>query len=165
MNRLCHIYQIGNPQEAGNGLDYEGIKGYGDETYIGSHRVHVNHEMEDGWRGLVRCKKCGALLLVQHSSYEAMDSDYDGSFYDWIPVWSEREADLLNLYLDADELANSQTRHLRKNNRQYFWMGDEEPKPKDLDELQKLIDEKYADVIAGDMEGAPSLSDLVEENN
>ena len=85
--RLCHIYDISNAAEAGKDLETESVKGYGPSTDYHGVEVHSNHGSEGGGRYLVRCKKCGALLLAQHSWYEAINPDNDGSFYDWIPVW------------------------------------------------------------------------------
>jgi len=137
----CHIYDIAEASKAGAELETTCIKDYGEETIVDGVRLHYNYEAEDGWRALMRCKKCGALFLVQHSSYEAMDSDYDGSFYDWIPVWSDEEADLMNILMDARDLPNVSIRHLRKNNGAYFWMGKGELKAHDLAELRMKVEE------------------------
>ena len=144
---LCHIYEIADAREAGKELETETVKGYGSSTVYHGVELHSNHESEGGGRALVRCKKCGALLLTQHSWYEAMNPDFDGSFSDWIPVWSEKEADLLNLFLDCRELPDYAFKHLRSNNDKYCWIGDDLPRPMDLTELTHAIALKYEKVI------------------
>ena len=140
---ICHIYEIEDAKEAGKDFETEFVKSYGSSTEYQGVVIHSNHECEEGGRSLVRCKKCGALLLSQHSSFEAMDSDYDGSFRDWLPVWSEEEAELLNIFLDAGEFANCSFRHLRSNNYRYYWVGEDQPRPMDLPELRIAIEMKY----------------------
>ena len=140
---LCHIYKIADAGEAGNDLETEPVKGYGLSVFYHGVELHSNHESEGGGRTLVRCKKCGALLLSQHSWYEAMNPDLDGSFFDWIPVWSEKETDLLNIFLDSHELPGCLFRHLRSNNDKYCWIGVDRPRPMDLPELARAIVIKY----------------------
>jgi len=145
--RLCHIYEISDAEEAGKDLETEPVKDYGSSTIYHGVELHSNHESEGGGRSLVRCKKCGALLLAQHSWYEAMNPDLDGSFYDWIPVWSEEEADLLNIFLDSSDLPEYAFRHLRSNNYQFCWIGEDQPRPMDLPELSNAIAMKYKNVL------------------
>ncbi len=145
--RLCHIYEIADAGKAAKELETEPVKGYGSETFYRGVELHSNHESEGGGRSLIRCKKCGALFLSQHSWYEAMNPDLDGSFYDWIPVWSEKEADLLNIFLDGRELADCVLKHLRSNNSQYCWIGDHQPRPMDLPELANAVAMKYGKVL------------------
>lgn len=140
---ICHIYETEDAEQAGKDLETESVKGYGPSTFYRGIELHSNHESEGGGRSLVRCKKCGALLLSQHSWYEAMDPDLDGSFNDWIPVWSEEEADLLNYFLDSRDLPGYPFRHLRSNNHKYCWVGDEKPRPMDLRELANAVAMKY----------------------
>ena len=140
---ICHIFEFEDAKAAGKDLEMEPVKGYGASTYYKGIELHSNHEMEGGGRALVRCKKCGALLLSQHTWYESINPDLDGSFYDWIPVWSEKEADLLNIFLDGHELPNHPFRHLRSNNGKYCWIGKEQPHPMDLPELSNAVAMKY----------------------
>ena len=140
---LCHIYEITDAGEAGKDLETEPVKGYGSSTSYRGVELHSNHESEGGGRALVRCKKCGAFFLSQHSWYEAMNPDLDGSFYDWIPVWSEKEADLMNIFLDSRELPDYTFKHLRSNNYKYCWIGEDQPRPMDLPELTVAIALKY----------------------
>ena len=72
-----------------------------------------------------------------------MSPDFDGNFYDWIPVWSEKESDLLNVLLDSHELPDCAFRHLRSNNHEYCWIGEDKPRPMDLSELARAIAMKY----------------------
>ena len=145
---LCHIYEIEDAGAAGEDLETEPLKDYGPMTSYQGVLLHSNHESEGGGRSLVRCKKCGALLLSQHSWYEAMNPELDGSFYDWLPVWSEDEADLLNIFLNAGEFADCAFRHLRSNNHKYCWVGDDQPRPMDLPELSQAIALKYEDKLS-----------------
>lgn len=139
-DRLCHIYGIGDPEEAAASLEIEGIKGYGEETWIrGEHNIflHDNYAWDYGSRSLFRCRKCGGMFLSEHSGFTAMNPDNDGHYSDMIPVWSEEEADLLNIVLGPSGLEHLPVRHLCENNRRYCWVGDETPAPPDIEALRE----------------------------
>lgn len=76
-----------------------------------------------------------------------MIPDLDGTFYDWIPVWSEEKGDLLNIFLDCSELPDYGFKHLRSNNYKYRWIGEDQPRTMDLTELAKAIAMKYGEKI------------------
>ncbi len=55
--RLCHIYSVEDAREAGETLETEGVKGYGEETHLPGHDdilVHDNYECEFGGRYLAK---------------------------------------------------------------------------------------------------------------
>jgi hypothetical protein len=77
--------------EAWNNFDYEIIENYGDEFHNldGTVKHHL-HMWDDGGRRLVRCRKCGALFLQQHSEFHGMDDD--AYYTDYFPVCGRDEA-------------------------------------------------------------------------
>ncbi len=145
---LCHIYGIEDADEAYKQWEVEFVKGYGDETKLEDGTLlHDNYECDEGHRGLLRCKSCGGLLLFQASTYISMSDGPDGHYEDVIPVWSEEEADLLNILLGPREFADHPFRHLRVNNHKCFWTRGEQPRPMDIAELKRAIAEKYKDKL------------------
>ena len=145
---LCHIYGIEDAKEAYKQLDFECVKSYGEETKLEDGTLlHDNYEWDDGYRSLLRCKQCGGLFIIQTSEFHSFDSDNDGYYKDWIPVYSEQEADLLNTLLGPRELADHPFRHLRGNNHEYHWTRGEQPRPMDINELKRAIALKYRDKL------------------
>ena len=143
----CHIYEIADAKEAYDSFRGELIKEYGDDVTLDDGTVlHGNYMWDDGSRSLVRCKKCGGLLIMQSSEYHSFSDSPDGYYKDWIPVASEEEADLLNVLLGAMEMENVPCRHIRRNNGDVFWTGDKEPEAYDPDELVQAIKKAYPDV-------------------
>ena len=146
--RLCHIYEIDDAKEAYKQLDIECVKSYGEETKLEDGTLlHDNYEWDDGFRSLLRCKCCGGLILFQVSGYTSMSDDADGYYEDIIPVWSEEEADLLNILLGPRDFADHPFRHLRGNNHEYHWTRGEQPRPMDINELKRAIALKYRDKL------------------
>ncbi len=145
---LCHIYGIEDAKEAYKQLEVEYVKSYGDETRLPDGTLlHYNSVWDDGYRVLLRCKHCGGLLLKQVSKYESMSDDVDGYYEDYIPVWSEEEAELLNILLAPMEFENQPIKLLRGNNHKYHWTRGEQPHPMDIEELKRAIAEKYKDKL------------------
>ena len=144
---LCHIYDIDDAEEAHKQLDTEFVKGYGDETRLPDGTLlHYNSVWDDGYRVLLRCKHCGGMFLLQVSTYTSMsDEGHDGHYTDYLPVWSEEEADLLNTLLGPGEFEDHPFRHLRDTNHKYCWYGKEQPHPMDIEELKRAIALKYKD--------------------
>ena len=143
-NYPCHIHTILNAQEARNAFRGELVKDYGDCVRLGKHVLHWNHVWDDGGRVLMRCSDCGGLMLIQTSEFHSTMSD-DGYYEDWIPVASAEEADLMNIFLDADELDGMDCHHLMINNGQAHWSRGESRDPMDPERLKRLILKKYAD--------------------
>ncbi len=142
----CHIYENADAKEAYDSFRGELIKEYGDDVTLDDGTVlHGNYMWDDGSRSLVRCKKCGGLLIMQSSEYHSFSDSPDGYYKDWIPVASEEEADLLNILLGAMEMENVPCRHIRRNNGDVFWTGDKEPEVCDPDELVQKIKKAYPD--------------------
>ena len=146
---LCHIYGIEDAGEAHKQLEVECVKSYGDETTLPDGTLlHYNSVWDDGYRVLLRCKHCGGLLLKQTSTYTSMSyDDSDGHYTDYLPAWSEEEADLLNTLLEPGEFGDHPFRHLRGTNFKYCWYGDEQPHPMDINELKRAIALKYRDKL------------------
>ncbi len=145
MNRYpCHIYEIPEGKDAIAALKVERVKDYGDCVHLDDGTVlHWNYTWDDGGRMLLRCRECGALLLLQSSEYHSFSDSPDGYYSDWIPAATEEEADLLNILLDVLELEDYPCRHLRSNNFSYFWTEGEDPQPQDPEDLKRQILEKY----------------------
>ncbi len=144
MKYPCHIFDIPDAQKAYEDFRGELVKDYGDCVCRQDGSVlHWNYTWDDGGRRLVRCTKCGGLLLMQTSEYHDMFDGPDGYYKDWIPVSSEEEANLLNILLDVNELEDYPCRHFRGNNKNYFWTQEKEPCQWDLEELRKQILKKY----------------------
>ena len=98
---------------------------------------------------------------MQISKYSSISGD-DGYYEDILPVWSEEEADLLNTFLDPRSFADHPFRHLRRNNHEYFWIGEDAPRPMDIPELKTAIAMKYKDQLEAD---ASKQSDETAENS
>ncbi len=145
----CHIYGMADAQEAYEGFGGELVKRYGDDVRLEDGTVlHDNYEWDDGARILIRCGKCGGLLLQQTSQYHSFSDAPDGHYVDRIPVASVKEADLLNILLGPGEMENVPCRHIRVNNRKVFWTRGGEPEPRDPEELIRQIREVYQGVNA-----------------
>ncbi len=157
MNKTCYPCHIFDMPDAEKGYcEFRGkiIQDYGDDVCLpDGTKLHENYTWDDGSRRLLRCEKCGGLILVQTSEFHNMYDGPDGYYQDWIPAASAEEADLLNILLDVMELEDYPCRHLRRNNGQVFWTAGEEPKPKEPEELRKQIREKYPLVGVEDMIG------------
>lgn len=142
----CHIYEIADAKEAYGSFRGELIKEYGDAVTLDDGTVlHDNYMWDDGRRSLVRCKKCGGLLIMQSSEFHSFTDSPDGYYQDWIPVASEKEADLLNILLGAMEMEDVPCRHIHRNNGEVFWTGDKAPEAYDPDELVQAIRKAYQD--------------------
>ena len=142
----CHVYEIADAKEAYDSFRGELIKEYGDDVTLDDGTVlHGNYRWDDGGRSLVRCKKCGGLLIMQSSEYHSYSDSPDGYYKDLIPAASVAEADLLNILLGAAEMENVPCRHIRGNNGDVFWTGDKEPEAYDPDELVQAIKKAYPD--------------------
>ena len=142
-NYPCHIFRIADAEKAHNEFHGRLIRNYGEQVWLQDGSIlHSNHVWDDGGRRLLRCKDCGGLLLKQTSEFHGIYGE-DGYYEDWIPAATEEEGEMLNILLDALELENYPCRHLRGNNCSYMWIGDEEAKPCDPEDLKRRILEKY----------------------
>ena len=142
----CHIWEIADAKEAYDSFRGELIREYGEDVSLDDGKVlHWNYMWDDGWRSLVRCRKCGGLLIMQSSEYHSFSDSPDGYYKDWIPAASEEEADLLNILLGAVEMENVSCRHIRGNNGDIFWKRGKEPGAYDPEELVRQIRKKYKD--------------------
>ena len=143
----CHIYGIRDGKEAYDTWQGNLVKDYGEYTALEDKTVlHYNYCWDEGSRQLVRCCDCGALMICQYSVYNGMFDGPDGYYRDWIPVASVEEGDLLNILWGGMELERYPFRHIRGNNREFFWTKGEEPEPYDPEELKKKIREHYSEL-------------------
>ena len=132
---LCHIYEIDEAMEAGRDLEIAVVKDYSSERLaVDKDKLHrhlnILYAAPVAERELVRCRKCGALMIYQSICDPNI---YDGFEYldDWIPACSEEEADRLNSQLDTVDLSTYPVRHLRRMDfKVYKWTGGEKPRTK-----------------------------------
>lgn len=88
----CCLFSL---EKVNNGdIDLEVVEDFG-EAYQDENGeiVHFFHTWDDGNRELVRCKKCGALLLRQWSEFHGIEDAY---YTDLFPVKSREEALVFN---------------------------------------------------------------------
>lgn len=157
----CHIYGMVDAKEAYDAWKGELVKDYGECIALTDGTVlHENCNWDEGGRTLVRCRECGALMILQSSVYNNMFDGPDSYYMDWIPVASAEEGDLLNILRGATELEDYPFRHFRGNNHQYFWTKGEEPRPYDPEDLKKKIRKRYAGLAA---EKKWLLEDLISD--
>ena len=131
-------------------LQLQEIKSYGDGVTLKDwtvlHKAKYDETLfsETNERTLCRCCKCGALFLN--------DYHYESDMYDpWssmslYPVTSEEEADLINILMDGKETGLPDFRRIYRYDWDYEWLGTEDPRPLDTEELKEMIRKKYAAV-------------------
>jgi tetratricopeptide (TPR) repeat protein len=90
---LCCIFSFPDADAAARNFDFEIVESYGD-AYRDCHGkvVHYLHTWDDGDRTLIRCRKCGALLLRQDSEIHDMSYGNDSYYTRLVPVESRDEA-------------------------------------------------------------------------
>ncbi len=150
---LCCIYDMDDAHAVDQSFREVTVKEYGDSVCLSDGtKLHDNLDGEYGnytapvgRRELVRCRKCGALLIHQHTCDPNI---YDGFEFldDWIPVASVQEADLLNILLSGQEFTAYSFRHFRQVNLHGRWSEGKEPCPNDPDDLIQMIMDKYTGV-------------------
>ena len=145
---LCCSYEL-EPEQMYRNLKLQKIKSYGDGVALEDgtvlHRAKYDESLysQTEERTLCRCVKCGALFLD--------DYYYESDMYDpWsssrlYPVFSEEEADLVNILMDGKGTGVPDFRRIYRNDWTYKWIGTEEPRPLDPEELKGMIRAKYAD--------------------
>lgn len=112
--KICCTFEIENARKAGNALDCEVIERYGDTC-----EGHPLFCWDSGSRRLVRCRKCGALLLVQSSEYHGFGDDY---YVDYFPVESREQALQFNCEWDGFALEqNYEGVYLMQTNDKFSW--------------------------------------------
>lgn len=90
--RLCCAFDMKDPAMAYRALDVEVVARFGDRCKAEDGSVlHWNYEWDEGYRELVRCCRCGALLIHQHDERHGFGRE-DDCMDDWLPVESEEEA-------------------------------------------------------------------------
>lgn len=155
---LCHIYDMDEACEIRKSFRSKKIKEYGDCVRLpDGTKLHDNldtrgYTAPQGNRELVRCNKCGALLLIQNTCDPNIYEGFE-FLHDWIPVASEEEANLLNILLTGPEFTEYPFCHIQATG--YYgcsWTDGEEPSPNDPEKLKDRIREKYADVNREELE-------------
>ena len=147
--RRCCIYDLEAEQLSRN-LQLQEIKSYGDSVTLEDGTVLRKEEQnpdvftETNKRTLCRCQKCGALFLKDyHYESDMYDSWSSETLY---PVASEEEADLINILMGGKEAGIPDFRRIDRSGWSYNWIGEEEPRPLDPEELKAMIRRKYAAV-------------------
>jgi hypothetical protein len=106
--KQCCIFQYYDANEAWHHFVYEIIENYGDVFCNPDGSVkHCLHTWDDGGRRLVRCKKCGALFLLQTSEFHNMTDGNDSYYLDFFQVGSREEALVYNEKYNGFTLENS----------------------------------------------------------
>ncbi len=114
-NKVCEAFDLENPMEALEHIDYEIIEDYGDTAY--GHPIHV---WDAGKRILGKCKKCGGYLLIQASEYHG--ESRINYYTDYFPVSSPEEADFLNKQYDGFQIEfTSRIRYLLSDGGRASW--------------------------------------------
>lgn len=143
----CCVYDL-EAEELYRNFRLQRIKSYGDSVTLEDGTVLYRKEhdetlfSETNERTLRRCLKCGALFLD--------DYHYESDMYDsWssscqYPVFSEEEADLVNILMDGKENGLPDFRRPYQYGWSYGWTGKEDPRPLDAEELKEMIRKKYA---------------------
>jgi len=145
----CCIYELEANQLYRN-IQLQKIKSYGDSVTLEDgtilHRKEYDADLydENNERTLCRCRKCGALFLNDYHYESDMYDPWSSSSY--YPVSSEKEADLLNILMDGKENGLPDFRRPYRYDWNYKWIGKEEPRPLDVEELKEMIRKKYAAV-------------------
>ena len=147
--RRCCVYDLEAEQLCRN-LQLQEIKSYGDSVTLEDgtvlHKTEKDPDMymETNERTLCRCRKCGALFLKNyHYKSDMYDSWSSESLY---PAASEEEADLINILMDGKEAGLPDFRRIYRHGWSYEWIGKEDPRPLDTEELKTMIRRKYAPV-------------------
>ncbi|MBQ9154753.1 MAG: hypothetical protein IJ130_13205 [Solobacterium sp.] len=95
MTKRCEAFAMQDAVQAWKHIQPEIIRRYGDDAY-----GHALHTWDEGGRMLIRCRRCGGLLLVQKSEFHSYMDD-DSYYTDWFPVDNEQDADQLNRMYDG----------------------------------------------------------------
>lgn len=120
--KLCCIFSYSIAEEAAKNLDFEIVEKYGDTFYNADGSVkHYLHTWDDGYRVLLRCKKCGSLLLKQNSEFHSFGGD-DSYYTDLFPVNSSEEALMYNEKYSGIELEREYVgRWIRSTDLNWSW--------------------------------------------
>ena len=93
----CVGFSMEEAKEAYEHMDRELVRDYGD-----IYGNNILHTWDDGWRTLMRCKKCGGYILLQVSEFHGMDDD---SYYvDYFPVAGPAEAQEINEKYNGEKI-------------------------------------------------------------
>ena len=117
MQNRCHIFEMKDVSEAFQNKDFEEVENYGDELY-----GHFLHTWDDGCRKLLKCRTCGAYVLMQKSEFHSFSDAPDGYYTDWFPVSGPEEADRLNREFNGFDIERQyKGRYLRMTNSLISW--------------------------------------------
>ncbi len=118
MKKVCKAFGMEDPREAYDHIEKNlaFVRNYGDRAY-----GHWLHTWDDGFRSLLRCRKCGAYILYQSSEFHGMMSG-DSYYGDYFPVGGKKKADKLNRRYDGDRIEQEfPKRYLMKTNGSLAW--------------------------------------------
>ena len=117
IGKPCIAFELADPKEAYDHLNYELVEDYGDYAY-----GHYLHTWDDGHRFLARCRGCGGYILIQCSEYHSFTDAPDGYYTDWFPVKAPEEADMLNQKFDGFAIEREfEGRYLMETNGKLSW--------------------------------------------
>ena len=148
----CCVWDIRDTDRIYRNLDLVEIKSYGNKvTLRDGTLLHLDYEPDPdfldtgGEHSLLRCRRCGALLLqLYRYDHDMYDGICSSSVY--IPVKAEAEADLLNILLDGPKGTGlAPARCLVNSGWNYSWTEGSEPVPSDPEALKAKIRENYPD--------------------
>lgn len=95
----CHIFNISDINSIRKIFHYDVIENYGDSC-----NGHSLHTWDDGERLLVKCKECGAYVLIQFSEFHSFSDEPDAYYTDYFDVSGAEEVRELNQKYDGFEL-------------------------------------------------------------
>ena len=121
MREKCHVFENSRAEDAFAQLELEEVENYGEEKY--GHYLHV---WDQGCRKLMRCRTCGAFILMQQSVFLSFVNALNSEYIDWFPVSGPKEADELNRRYDGYQLERRfEGRYLRSTNGVPYWSDQE----------------------------------------
>lgn len=97
--RICHIFSQNDTKNLFHTFKYDVVEDYGDTC-----NGHPLHTWDDGKRMLVRCKTCGAYVLIQRSEYHSFTDAPDGYYLAYFSVSGPADARELNRKYDGFQL-------------------------------------------------------------
>ncbi len=107
----CHIFDLYDADHTIGDFHFDLVEDYGDRC-----NGHALHIWDDGGRKLVRCRDCGALVLIQKSELHSFTDGPDAYYIDYFAVSSAEEARGLNQkYSGFDLEKNPPGRHIYIN--------------------------------------------------
>ena len=96
-SKPCIGFSMEDAEKAYEHMDRQLVRDYGDIC-----GKNILHTWDDGWRTLMRCKKCSGYILLQWSEFHGMNDD---SYYvDYFPVAGPKEAQEINEKYNGEKI-------------------------------------------------------------